>query len=56
MASCVKRFDVQEGRAFGFLDADTDSLGCDVTLDERYHNPNGKGSVTYRYSLREKLL
>ena len=53
MASCVKRFNVQEGRAFrqmldkrtaglpsiGLLDADTDSLGCDATLDERYHDP-----------------
>ena len=49
MALCVKRFVEQEGRAFsyrmlhertdglpsiGFLDADTDSLGSDVTLDE----------------------
>ena len=40
----------------GFLDADTDSLGSDVTLDERYHDQNDKGSVTYRYLLREKLL
>ena len=25
--------------SIGFLDADTDSLGCDATLDERYHDP-----------------
>ena len=41
--------------SIGFLDADTDSLGSDVTLDERYHDPNDKGSVTYRYLLREKF-
>ena len=35
--------------SIGFLDADTDSLGSDVTLDERYHDQNDKGSVTYRY-------
>ena len=25
--------------SIGFLDVDTDSLGCDATLDERYHDP-----------------
>ena len=25
--------------SIGFLDADTDSLGCDATLGERYHDP-----------------
>ena len=40
--------------SIGFLDEDTDSLGSDVTLDERYHDQNDKGSVTYHYySARE---
>ena len=34
--------------SIGFLDADTDCLGSDLTLDERYHDPNDKGSITYR--------
>ena len=25
--------------SIGFLDADTDSLGSDLSLDERYHDP-----------------
>ena len=37
--------------SIGFLDADTDSLESDVTLDERCRDPNDKGSVTYRYLL-----
>ena len=35
---------------------DTDSLGSNVTLDERYRHPNDKGSITYRYLLRELSL
>ena len=38
----------------GFLD--NDSLGSNVTLDERYRHPNDKGSITYRYLLREMSL
>ena len=38
----------------GFLD--TDSLGSNVTLDERYRHRNDKGSITYRYLLREMSL
>ena len=40
----------------GFLDTDSDSLGSNVTLDERYRHPNNKGSITYCYLLREMLL
>ena len=40
--------------SIGFLD--TDSLGSNVTLDERYRHPNDKGSITYRYLLPEMLL
>ena len=35
---------------------DNDSLGSNVTLDERYRHPNDKGSITYRYLLREMSL
>ena len=27
-------------RTAGFMDANTNSLGCDATLDLRYHDPN----------------
>ena len=40
----------------GFLDTDSDSLGSNVTLDERYRHPNDKGSITYCYLLREMSL
>ena len=40
----------------GFLDTDSDSLGSNVTLDERYRHRNDKGSITYRYLLREMSL
>ena len=54
MASHAKRFDIKNGELFrrmldekttglpslGFLDADTGSLGSDVTLDERDRDPN----------------
>ena len=38
----------------GFLD--TDSLGSNVTLDERYRYPNDKESITYRYLPRKMPL
>ena len=40
--------------SIGFLY--TNSLESEVTLDERYPHLNDKGSITYRYLLREMLL
>ena len=40
----------------GFLDTDSDSLGSNVTLDERHRHPNDKGSITYCYLLQEMSL
>ena len=38
----------------GFLDADTESLRSDVTLDEKYRDPNDEISVPSPTATREE--